>query len=196
MEINDSIIDTNTDVPNDTNTHEHSNNININVNNMTFNVSNYCEKSSSKHEIEHDPDLNFFNNINFPTSDYIDLNKVKNYLEKMKYTTPFNLAHLNCRSIYRKIDEIAVLVTELNTNIFAVTETWLEQEIADLISISGFKFEHKARTNTSKGGGVGFFINESLKYKIVNYDIDIITTFEYIIVQIDMEKNKNIKTSQ
>lgn len=53
--------------------------------------------------------------------------------------------------------ELKLLLSELKTNIHAVTETWLKPEIEMLISIQGFNFEHKARRTLTKGGGVGFF---------------------------------------
>lgn len=53
-------------------------------------------------------------------------------------------------------------MSALKTKVLAVTETWLELEMADLISVQGFNFEHKARPSSVRRGGVGFFIDSTL----------------------------------
>lgn len=137
----------------------HSNNINYNTNfsNMTYKINEYCENKISHHELEHDPDINFFNNLKYPNSPYLDIENINSSLTNLNYNLPFNVIHINCCSIFNKMDEINLLLSVIKTKVLAVTETWLVPEIAELISIQGFNFEHKARPNSSKGGGRVFY---------------------------------------
>lgn len=92
-----------------------------------------------------------------PTSKYADLNNA-NSLTKMNYNFPFNIMHLNCCIIYNKMDKISLIISEIMIKILAVTETWLQQEVADLITVQAFNFKHKPRPNAIRGGGVGFLL--------------------------------------
>lgn len=74
-----------------------------------------------------------------------------------------SMMHINCRSIQSKIPRIESLLASMSIDILAVSETWLDSDSADAISIPGYKFEHKCRA-TGRGGGVGFFIKQNLTY--------------------------------
>lgn len=112
------------------------------TNNLTYNITNYWENKLTNHELEHDPDpdLNFFNNITYPTSKYVELNKANLLLSNHMINSPFNIVHLNCCSMYNKLGEITVLMNKLKIKILAITETWMQSEIAQLINIVGYNF--------------------------------------------------------
>lgn len=131
--------------------------------NQIFNITNYCEDKVSYHEQENDPDLNYFNNITQPTSEYYDLAEIENYFNNLNFKIPLNLVHINCRSMGNKLNEIKAIANLLKANIIAVSETWMSQEIASITSMEAYNFEHKARINNQKGGGVGIFIDKALK---------------------------------
>lgn len=159
-----------------------------------FNITHYCEYKLSKHERESDPDVNFYNNLNLPMSNYYDLENLDNYFEalkpKLKY--PFNIMHINCRSLYNKINELKLLTKKFKANIIALTETWLEAELANIISIPEYTLVHKARNKATRGGGVGFMIKNDLNFEEIEIHSPEITTFEYIAIKIQPSKHKNI----
>jgi hypothetical protein len=71
-----------------------------------------------------------------------------------------NVGHINARSlnVEDKFDEIAFLVVEQRLHIFAVSETWLNQEMSsDLLCIPGFSpMFRRDRNNGRRAGGVAF----------------------------------------
>ena len=72
---------------------------------------------------------------------------------------------LNIRSIRNKSASFLEFAKDINTDLIAVTETWLRPEdnegFISSITPPGYKFTHVPR-NVKKGGGVGFFIKEDL----------------------------------
>lgn len=78
----------------------------VNANsNPIFNLVDYCDNKISKHEDDTGLDLNFFNNVQIPQCDYLDLDDTNSYFSKLKNSFPFNILHCNCRSFYNKLDE-------------------------------------------------------------------------------------------
>lgn len=114
------------------------------------------ENKLSTHEINHDPDLNYFNNLRLNNTFYLNLEDINCNIENLNVNEPFNIMHMNCCSIYNKMNEIELLKSITNTKIIAVSESWLNSEIAKLINMQNFKFERKARLTDAKRGGVGF----------------------------------------
>lgn len=160
--------------------------------NLLFNLVDYCDNKMSKHENDTDPDLNFFNNLVIPNCDYQDLEDINSYFNKLNIISQFNILHCNCRSIYNKTNEINLLATTVKANIIAVTETWIENEIAEITHIDGYKFEHKSRAANTKGGGVGFFIENNIIYEHIDPSSIEITTFEYLVLKINCLNSKLI----
>lgn len=160
--------------------------------NLLFNLVDYCDNKMSKHENDTDPDLNFFNNLVIPNCDYLDLEDINSYFNKLNIISQFNILHCNCRSIYNKTNEINLLATTVKANIIAVTETWIENEIAEITHIDGYKFEHKSRAANTKGGGVGFFIENNIIYEHIDPSSIEITTFEYLVLKINCLNSKLI----
>lgn len=76
-----------------------------------------------------------------------------------------SLMHINCRSIATKTTDIQLLLQQLPIDILAVTETWLDKTSADAVQIPGYNFVHTPR-DTGRGGGVGFFIRETIDYQL------------------------------
>ena len=94
------------------------------------------------------------------------------------YTTPaavlrpastplFYVMHLNCRSIAHKIPEINELLGYIPVSVLALTETWLNNELADTINIPHYQLIHKAK-QSGRCGGVGLLIKQDITYQ--NYD--------------------------
>ena len=80
----------------------------------------------------------------------------------------FSLGHLNVRSlnIREKFEEISYLIKENNFDIFAVSETWLNEHISsECFSIPGYNQIIRLDREGRQGGGVAFFTSDSLVVK-------------------------------
>lgn len=83
----------------------------------------------------------------------------------------FKVGHLNCRSIRPsfnsfKLDEIKTILKDEIFDVFAVSETWLNNSVSNrAIDIPGYTFCRSDRP--SRGGGVGIFVSKKLKFKSI-----------------------------
>ena len=91
---------------------------------------------------------------------------VSNGERRTKHT--LNIAALNVHSLYTqgRLQEIAALVREEHIDVLAVSETWQKQGDPDF-QIDGYRFHGKPRESKEKtrGGGVGLFVSESLRFQ-------------------------------
>ncbi|VEN49609.1 unnamed protein product [Callosobruchus maculatus] len=72
------------------------------------------------------------------------------------------IAHVNIRSLCPKVNEIKSLIEHEKINVLGVTETWLSNFIDDdAVSVPGYDFFRVDRG--SRGGGVGAYVQSSLK---------------------------------
>ena len=122
-----------------------------------------------------DPDLNFFNSINNSCKMFFPENL--NNLNKEIINT--SILHMNCRSIYNKLNEFNAFLSSINLepsfSVIGLTETWLNEITAPLISFSDYNFVYKNRPNKI-GEGVGLLINKNLDFRICDefpYDDDL-----------------------
>ena len=106
---------------------------------------------------------------------------------------------LNCQSLSSKHTSIKTLMKELaNSNvhidILALQETW-RLPYTDLIQIPGYHFTYKQRS-TNRGGGVGFYIKNSISYKL-HEDLSHFTdnVFESITIEAKIQKKTYLLTS-
>ena len=77
------------------------------------------------------------------------------------------ISHLNVCSLRNKKDEVELFLQNSSYDIFSVSETWLNKDCPDnAFHIDGYNFERKDRISddSSKGGGVGCYIRESIAY--------------------------------
>ena len=104
------------------------------------------------------------------------------------------LMHLNIRSISNKFDLFNHMLGSLNTNfsVIGLTETCLHDDNQDNFSFKNYDFVNVNR-KLKKGGGVGIYISQHLKYKTRN---DLNATKEDIIesvfTEIPTKVSKNI----
>jgi hypothetical protein len=97
-----------------------------------------------------------------------------------------NIGHINARSlnVEDKFDEISTLVLDLNLDIFAVSETWLNHSMAsDSLSIGGFSQIYRLdRCDGRRAGGVALYISSSFASKR-RFDLEHVN-FELLFVEI------------
>lgn len=78
----------------------------------------------------------------------------------------FNIYMHNIRSLKNKFEEIeAIPNIYKQTDILALTETWLRPAEEQLYQIENYNSVYNSRN--SKGGGIAFYIKENIKYKIL-----------------------------
>ena len=74
--------------------------------------------------------------------------------------------HLNTQSVLSSLDELILTVEKCPFDIVTMSETWLKDnpQLLNYVKIPGYSQEFRNRNNL-RGGGVGAYIIESLKYK-------------------------------
>ena len=96
----------------------------------------------------------------------------------------FKFGHLNARSLNRddKFDKISELVKENGFDIFAVTETWLNDRMSsDCLQIPGWNPIIRLDRHQKMSGGVAFFTSNSL---VVKRRLDLeLATVEFLWIE-------------
>ena len=78
---------------------------------------------------------------------------------------------MNCQSMCNKTSEIMDYVIDNDTDVVALTETWLSSNDQENIQVigdvtpSGYSFRHVARSR-GRGGGVGLLFKSTLSVKV------------------------------
>lgn len=91
----------------------------------------------------------------------------------LPYQNHFKAAHWNCRSISPssnsvKFNELKPILGDNIFDVFAVSETWLNNGISDrAIEISGYKLWRNDRVSQSRGGGVGLYMSMKIEHKFI-----------------------------
>ena len=106
---------------------------------------------------------------------------------------------LNTQSLQSKHTNISLLLAELANNhvhvdILALQETW-RIPYTDLVEIPGYNFTHQHRT-TNRGGGVGFYIKNTITYKVLT-ELSSFTDniFESITIEAKIHKKNYLLSS-
>ena len=130
---------------------------------------------------------NLFDSFYLPNDVYIMPSDIVKSSDKLP------LFHINCRSILSKLNDIQVLIDQCGANIIAVTETWLNSDNEDFVSIDGFKFISTFGF-IDGGRGVGLFIYNKISFQIVDCASLCIwvTSFEFLLLKIAQPKSTDI----
>jgi hypothetical protein len=76
----------------------------------------------------------------------------------------FFITHINVRSILPHIDELRLIFKDNSPAVIAITETWLDDSVADSeVEIYGYSLHRLDRCN-KRGGGVALYLSNNLKY--------------------------------
>ena len=75
----------------------------------------------------------------------------------------FVFMHINCQSISNKVSDIQLLLTQLNVDVLAVTEIWLNDISASTLKIPKCTFVYRCRETGY--GGLGFFIRHTVSFQ-------------------------------
>lgn len=86
----------------------------------------------------------------------------------------FTLAHLNVRSLKKKIPEVEALIHKHNLDVLTLSETWLSSQIQDTIvalqDYNLYRHDRVARPAQSRGGRVATYILSHLHTNFEKYD--------------------------
>ena len=113
---------------------------------------------------------------------------------KCDTNSKFSTLTINCRSLSKNFDKLEYSLKSLNVNFdcIGITETWIKPvESIDSYNMTDYTFLSKPRME-KRGGGVGMYIANRLKFKERN---DINTNsenclYESLFVEVETEKNK------
>lgn len=82
---------------------------------------------------------------------------------------PFKFGHLNVRSLLPKMADLVQIIQTMKFDLLSISETWLQPNInSNAVAIEGFSFVRQDRN--IRGGGVGMYIRNTIKYKILQCD--------------------------
>lgn len=75
-------------------------------------------------------------------------------------------AHVNVRSLIPHVDELRNLISPYNYDLVAISETWISRGCnTDAVAMNGYTFVNEGRVG--RGGGVGFYLANNLKHKVI-----------------------------
>src|SRR6218665_2887309 len=137
-------------------------------------------------------DLNCLNSTSTFSSSYKDLEQLHDFSKSLKYSDQFSFAHINCRSLNSKLPEISLLLSQINISVLALTETWLNDNLASTVNIPGYSFIHCSRLNGIRGG-VGFFIRSDIEFcELIGIPGYKLNAFESIFIKLPQKTSSDI----
>ena len=115
--------------------------------------------------------LNHFNAL-YPNMDdevkYYDWITLGAEAVEFGHRSHFNLIHVNIRSILPKFDDYIgdIRDAELKFDVLCFTETWLHDNLSDLLELDGYSSHHCTRDG--RGGGVSAFVSKGYDCVVLN----------------------------
>ena len=81
-------------------------------------------------------------------------------------STQLKIMHLNTQSMVSTFNEFALTVKSYPLDMITLSETWLknQKELLEYVSLPGYATEFRHR-EVARGGGVGAYIRDTIKYK-------------------------------
>jgi hypothetical protein len=105
---------------------------------------------------------------------------------KFKKHNGLNIAHINCRSLLPKLDEISYIMNSANVNVLCLTETWLDDTVCDSdIFIDGYTLFRNDRGG--RGGGVAIYVQNNVKF--LDRSITLQNEIEAVFVEVETQSN-------
>lgn len=145
------------------------------------------------HERDIDPESNFFDQVIRNCFYYTE----PQFKEKFNLENGISIVHFNSRSLYANFDKIRDYLQHntMHFNIVAISESWLSHDKGIHFELESYQLHFVNRVN-KRGGGVAMFVDNRLKYMIVESMTTVIDDIcECITVEIDMGKMKNVIVS-
>ena len=125
---------------------------------------------------------------------YLDVKLTSNYYDSDGFITSFKNAKnpifmsINIQSLISKKQALNDIINDYVSNcvpieIIAIQEVWKIPHI-EVVQIPNFAFVRESRIS-GKGGGVGFYVHDSIKFKVIReLSLFVENTFESITIEI------------
>ena len=107
----------------------------------------------------------------------------------------FSMIHFNCKSLPHNYDKIIDCLKDIKVkfDIIALTETCLNENNNNILTLNDYESCHIVRQGRS-GGGVCFYINSGIEYKVLeNSSFCINNCLECLTVELTTTGKKNIR---
>ncbi len=164
------------------------------LNHLVFNPFIFNYKFAGNSDL--DPDINFFNNHDHRSYDYLLSDQFANKFRGDDNPHSFSCLHFNSRSLLKNCDSIFEFIELLNFQfgVIGFSETWLNDESpTSLLNIPDYINVFKNRQGRT-GGGVAMYIHNSFTF-INRPDLEIDTAYcDSIFIEIPQVNGKNIVT--
>ena len=164
----------------------------INFESLSYNPFSIHESSINS---EHDPDINFYQDISSLETHYCSPNDLKNNFQSFLKDS-FSVLHLNIRSMNKNFESFKEFYSKIKFkfSIVCFSETWVDGipfSKNSNFQLSGYKVLHQTRKNR-KGGGVCVFVHENLSFKL-REDLSInCDAIQSLSIEISSTKSKSI----
>lgn len=109
-------------------------------------------------------------------------------LNKNTIENQMSMIHINSRSMINKFDEIKFFLSSNKWSFIFVSETWFNNDLEELFSLSNYKLFSTSRVNKA-GGGSAIYVREEMDVKQVH--IFEFTTAEAVSLKVNIHKNKS-----
>src|SRR6218665_1213681 len=80
-----------------------------------------------------------------------------------------SVMHINCRSVNLKVDELILLLTQIPVTFLALSETWIDEDDTNTLTIPGYNTVSKPGKGR-QGGGVALLIREDIIFNQLEVD--------------------------
>ena len=117
-----------------------------------------------------------FNNNTFDSSTYYSIDSFDGLTNSLPKST-LSFFYANARSLPRHIDEYTSLLDEIQSrnsfrfDILCFVETWLDENLVNLVHINNYNLVCKHKPNRKEGGGLAMYLAQSLKYKFLDISV-------------------------
>ena len=149
---------------------------------------------------EIDPDMQFYLESNYIKNTkcdyYIEHTFVKNISKIHEQKRALSMFHMNIKSLPKHFDELQQYLNmlEYDFSVIGISETWLNENNADLYDLNGY-VTIKGYRKQKRGGGVSLYIRDEISFATRN-DLGFFDSeMESIFIEIDKDifrTNSNI----
>ena len=164
----------------------------INFESLSYNPFSIHESSINS---EHDPDINFYQDISSLETHYCSPNDFQNNFQCFLKDS-FSVLHLNIRSMNKNFESFKEFYSKINFkfSIVCFSETWVDDISFNKNSnfqLSGYQVLHQTK-KYCKTGGVFVFVHENLNFKLredLRMNCDAVQSLS---IEMSSTKSKNI----
>ena len=153
------------------------------------NIASFLNSETQELKLDFDP--NDSSTLNLCTSYHLEKEIIS-----FSHSDPSQLflSHFNIRSLNKNFDQFRLFTNELKFHyaVLGLSETWLKDTSpSSLFTIDGYELITNNRMN-KKGGGVGFYISQSLNYDFLQNFSRMSESLECIFIELTLPNKGNI----